>query len=207
MTREETKKIIMIVKSTYPNWNPDSLSNTIDAWNLFFEEYSYNDISLALKTFVLTDSSGFAPSVGQIIENTRIADNYTIMNETVAWGLVSKALRDSTYHAEEQFQNLPELVQRVVGSPMQLRNWGQTNIEAVETVIQSNFIKTYRAEVLKENQREKAPMVIRQQIKSVDTFVVPQIADKTDDGPYIENECDSDKRDSLMDNFRKEMDG
>ena len=64
-----------------------------------------------------------------------------------AWALVSNALRNGTYGAVEEFEKLPEIVQKAVGSPENLRNWAQTDVGSVENVIQSNFIKTYRAEL------------------------------------------------------------
>ena len=32
MTRDEAKKIVMVIASTYPNWHPLDMSFTVDAW-------------------------------------------------------------------------------------------------------------------------------------------------------------------------------
>ena len=40
MTRDEAKKIVMIIASTFPNWKPNNLSFTVDAWTAMLEEYS-----------------------------------------------------------------------------------------------------------------------------------------------------------------------
>lgn len=41
MTRDETKKIVMIIASTYPNWHPSDMSFTVDAWALMLESFTY----------------------------------------------------------------------------------------------------------------------------------------------------------------------
>lgn len=49
MTRDETVKIIRIMCDCYPNYKPSNLSETVDVWNMMLEEYSYSQISMALK--------------------------------------------------------------------------------------------------------------------------------------------------------------
>ncbi len=66
MTREETVKIIRIMVDSYPNYKPNNLSETVDVWNMMLEECSYQQVSMALKEYILTEKAGFAPSIGQI---------------------------------------------------------------------------------------------------------------------------------------------
>lgn len=151
MTRDEVKKIIMVITASFPNWKPNDISFTVDTWHMMLSDYSYAEIARSLKVYITTDRSGFAPSIGQLISNVGMVEKLTEINELEAWDMVSKALRDSTYHAEERFAALPELVQKCVGSPSQLRSWGQTDLKSVETVIQSNFLRTFRE--MKDRQR------------------------------------------------------
>ena len=91
MTRDETKTIVRVIMATYPNWHPQDLKDLVDIWTMMLEEYSYQDISLALKTYILSDSSGFAPSVGQL--TSRIAArNMQALEPLEAWALVYKAI-------------------------------------------------------------------------------------------------------------------
>jgi hypothetical protein len=53
----------------YPNYKPSNLSETVDVWNMMLEEYDYSQISMALKTYVHSDTSGFAPSMTERLEN------------------------------------------------------------------------------------------------------------------------------------------
>lgn len=66
MTREETVKIIRIMVDSYPNYKPNDISETVDVWQMMLEEYSYQQVSLALKEYILTEKTGFAPSIGQL---------------------------------------------------------------------------------------------------------------------------------------------
>lgn len=157
MTRDEAKKIVMVIASTYPNWHPPDMSLTVDAWASVLDCFTYQEISAALKAFIVSDTSGFAPAPGQIVGLLDRAANNQELSEMEAWALVSKAPRNGCYGAEQEFEKLPPLVQKVVGAPSQLRNWSQTDSESVENVIQSNFMRTYRYEVAKNREMRKIP--------------------------------------------------
>lgn len=166
MTRKETVKIIRIMCDCYPNYKPSDLSETIDAWDMMLEEYSYSQISMALKAYVHSDTSGFAPSIGQLINKLHEVQSPQELNEMEAWLLVGKALRNGTYGAVEEFNKLPPLVQKAVGSPDNLRNWAQTDSESIENVVQSNFMRTYRTVVNRAKEYQKMPKDIQVLIES-----------------------------------------
>ena len=79
-----------------------------------------------------------------------------------AWGLVRKAINNSGYHSEEEFAKLPPLVQKAVGTPGQLKQWGMSDIESIETVAQSNFMRTNRAVAKREDEVSRMPKEIKQ---------------------------------------------
>ena len=83
-----------------------------------------------------------------------------------AWLLVSKALRNGTYGAVKEFNKLPPLVQKAVGSPDNLRNWAQTDSESIENVVQSNFMRTYRTVVNRAKEYRKMPKDIQALIEN-----------------------------------------
>lgn len=179
MTREETVKIIRIICGSFPNFKPSDLSETVDIWNMMLDEYTYNQIAGALKSYILADSTGFAPSIGQLIAKVKTIEEPAQLNETEAWGLVSKAIRNGYYGAVEEFSKLPPLVQKAVGTPDNLRNWSQTNLESVETVIQSNFLRAYRLEAQRTSEISKMPSDIKTMIENTSqNFYSAQIANK-----------------------------
>ena len=163
MTRDEAKRIIQIMCTTYPNFHPANLSDTVDVWAMMLEDFTYQEISLALKAYILTDTSGFAPSVGALVQKVRKTEQ---LNELEAWALVSKALRNGTYGAEEEFAKLPPIVQKAVGAPSNLRQWAQTDADSVENVIQSNFVKTYRNVMKREQEALSLPQSMRNALET-----------------------------------------
>lgn len=141
----------------YPNYKPNNLSETVDVWQMMLDEYSYNQVSIALKAYVTSDTSGFAPSVGEIVAKIQLVSQPQELDGMAAWGLVSKALRNGTYGAVEEFNKLPPLVRQAVGMPDNLKNWATSDYQTIETVIQSNFLRTYETVVKRADEINRMP--------------------------------------------------
>lgn len=165
MTREETVEIIHIICDCYPNFKPEDLSRTIDAWQVMLEEYSCEQVAVALKAYITSNTSGFAPSVGEIVAKIQLVSQSQELDGMAAWGLVSKALRNGTYGAVEEFNKLPPLVKQAVGMPDNLKNWATSDYQTIETVIQSNFLRTYEVIVKRETEISRMPDNIKSLIK------------------------------------------
>ena len=149
----------------YPNYKPNNLSETVDVWQMMLDEYSYNQVSIALKAYVTSDTSGFAPSVGEIVAKIQLVSQPQELDGMAAWGLVSKALRNGTYGAVEEFNKLPPLVKQAVGMPDNLKNWATSDYQTIETVIQSNFLRTYETAVKRANEINRMPDDIKSLIE------------------------------------------
>ena len=162
---EEARRIIAVMMVSYPNFKPIDTELMATTWADMLNEYSYEQVSVALKCYITTDTSGFAPSIGQLIDKLKTVEQPQELNELQAWGLVRKAINNSGYHSEEEFAKLPPLVQKAVGTPGQLKQWGMSDIESIETVAQSNFMRTYRAVVKREDEVSRMPIEIRQLIQ------------------------------------------
>ena len=119
-------------------------------------EYTYPQISVALKSYVLSNKSGFAPTIGQLVSMVHSISKPQDLNEMEAWALVSKAIRNSGYRYAEEFLKLPEIIQRAVGIPEQLRIWA-TDEDYNETVVMSNFQRSYRLVLNRKDETTKLP--------------------------------------------------
>lgn len=128
---------------------------------MMLDEYSYNQVSIALKAYVASDTSGFAPGIGDIVAKIQTISQPQELDGLTAWGLVSKALRNGTYGAVEEFSKLPPIVQKAVGLPDNLKNWATADYKTIETVIQSNFLRTYESVVKRENEINRIPNNIK----------------------------------------------
>lgn len=165
MTVNDARKIIAVMLVSYPNFKPIDTELMATTWADMLNEYSYEQVSVALKCYITTDTSGFAPSIGQLIDKLKTVEQPQELNELQAWGLVRKAINNSGYHSEEEFAKLPPLVQKAVGTPGQLKQWGLSDIESIETVAQSNFMRTYRAVAKREDEVSRMPIEIRHLIQ------------------------------------------
>lgn len=164
MTRDETINILMSVQAAYPNFRVPDKTIAVNTWYSLLEEYTYEQVNSAVKRYIQTNKSGFAPSIGQIIDQICVMYSNNDANEIAAWGVVLKALRNSTYHSEEEFNKLPLVIQKAVSSPGQLREWAtMENLDGTGlNVIQSNFMRTYRLEIEREKElRRTNPMALQ----------------------------------------------
>ena len=166
MTKNEVVKLLMTIQAFYPNYQVENKEFTINAWYSIIGDCDYKPMEKALRAYITTDTSGFAPSIGQLINKLHEVQSPQELNEMEAWLLVSKALRNGTYGAVEEFNKLPPLVQKAVGSPDNLRNWAQTDSESIENVVQSNFMRTYMTVVNRAKEYRKMPKDIQALIES-----------------------------------------
>jgi len=175
MTLEETKKLLMMIEAAFPNFKVENPKETANTWHWLLTEYPANVILGSFQIYVKTNKTGFAPSVSQLINGVHEPTQIERQTEGEAWALVKKAMSDSNYHAEDRFNELPEAVQRAVGSPSMLRQWAQTDSDEVNTVVMSNFQRTYRAILNKQEYNDKVPEEISQLVKGLSEKVAGRI--------------------------------
>lgn len=157
MERKEFKTLVKGMKAVYaqPTFIPDQ-----DAFNVWYEllrDLSYEQVNIAIQKYMLTEK--FPPTIADIRTkaNDIVAKIEESMSELEAWSLVSKAISNSGYHAEEEFDKLPEVCQRAVGNPQNLKEWAMMESDSVATVEQSHFIRNYRVAVQRMQEDAKIP--------------------------------------------------
>lgn len=165
MTREQVGKLLMTIQAYYPNYNPPDKEITLNAWHIMLAEYPEELVLQALRACIATNTSGFAPDVGQIMSKIQTISQPQELDGMTAWGLVSKALRNGTYGAVEEFNKLPPLVRQAVGMPDNLKNWATSDYQTIETVIQSNFLRTYETVIKRANEINRMPDNIKSLIE------------------------------------------
>ena len=166
MECEDVKKLLYVVRANYKrhfdNYSKDDLENLALAWGMCLEGYTYDQAAMGLKAFMVNDTKGFPPVVGQIIEHINKLDKTKeAMGALEAWGLVYKAVCNSTYNADAEFAKLPPICQKVVGDPANLKEMARMEIDTVNSVEQSHFIRQYNAVVEREKEKQKLPPSMR----------------------------------------------
>lgn len=166
MTKKETAKIIAILQVNYPDNFKDKsdavFMATVDLWEKAFVDDDYSVVSAAVLAHIVTDTNRFMPPIGVIKAKIAELMKREEMTEQEAWSLVAKALSNSTYGSTEEYAKLPPVVKRAVGSPSQLREWAMMDTDTVQSVVASNFQRSYRIAVQREKDWEKLPSGVKQ---------------------------------------------
>lgn len=150
----------------------------ITAWWEMLSDLPKNAVSVALKRHAAI--SQFAPSIAEIrkaVTDMTASDGRTGLDE---WNDVAKALRNSAYDSAEQFRKLSPIAQRLVGSPMQLKEWGCAEDAATISVAKSQFLKGYEILKRRENETKQLPESIRYLLTGLDPVkeLVEQITEE-----------------------------
>lgn len=171
MTMSQTAEMMAIIRAAYPRFyvgmTREDASAALNLWHGFFADDDASLVSDAVKAFIASDTKGFPPVVGQIREKLDVINQavhgFELTPQT-AWGLVKRAMKDSAYHSAEQFAELPEVVQEVVGSPSQLHEWAVSNDGVSESVIASNFQRSFAARAAVHKEIRMMPGDVRARI-------------------------------------------
>ena len=164
MTREEVKQILMVMSTTYTNWKPENMTNTVNVWSMIFKDYDAITIQNALMEYIQNDIKGFAPVPGQII--ACIKTEVGGLLEADAWDLVTKAISNSIYNSDEEYAKLPVECQKAVGSANNLRQLAIVDIDTLQTVEKSTFMSRYRAVVSSLKKEQQRPEYIKDRLES-----------------------------------------
>lgn len=140
MQREEIIMILKILEDTYDVKITDI---SMEVWYVALKDFSCQDVQNA--TFEYIRTGKYKPKPADIIDLI-IAKKAPQKPEEIsaqeAWALVYKAMCNSNYNSVAEFEKLPEMVQKAVGSPDNLRSQaGDGNFNL--GVAQSNFIRAY----------------------------------------------------------------
>lgn len=187
MTKKEMAEIIAIMQSNYPDdfkgMSDNAMNGKINLWLMQFRDDQYSDVLAAVMAHIATDTNRFMPPVGVIkakLAEIRQPENLT---EAEAWNIVLQAMvgasmspssrkfrdgvLDSRTSAEINFERMPEIVQRIVGSPRQLAEWAAMEAETVQSVVASNFQRSYKVRAAKEREYLCLPSNVRQAVEQI----------------------------------------
>ena len=171
MTRKETGIIMDILATAYPRFysGPDA-PDPAKAVSLWAEMFAEDDVALvaaAVKALIATDDKGYPPHIGAVKAKLRQITGGTEETESDAWNLISRAVRNGLYGAKEEFAKLPPTLQRIVGSPSQLREWAMMDSETLHSVVASNVQRSYKAISSREREIAKLPGDVRKMARQI----------------------------------------
>lgn len=160
MTRKDAAQIISIFQANYPDSFRDKtdemLIATINLWATMFADDDARTVTAAVMAHIASDSGRFMPPVGVIKNMLHRVENPNAMTEAEAWAKIRKAVANSNYEAKEEFEKLPPVLQRLVGSPNHLRDWAGMDSDTFNSVVASNVQRVFRT--VQEREREVAAL-------------------------------------------------
>ena len=164
------KMLITLLQSEYPNsfvnYDERLLKLKIELWEKEFANDDLNVVYAAIRTYMRSPER-FAPTIGQIREKMDMLTEPDKLSEVAAWALVSKACRNGYYGYKEEFAKLPPEIQQAVGRPEQLREWSQMDENTVQSVVASNFMRSFRTTQQRNKELSMIPAEVREMLSGV----------------------------------------
>ena len=170
MTKRDVVGIMAILQTAYPSYyakqTDQQRMEAVNLWAELFADDNAQLVAAAVKT-IIVGGGAFPPSIGEIKNKMHDLTTPSEISETEAWAMVSKACANGIYGYEEEFAKLPPTVQAAVGRPEQLREWAQMDVETVQSVVASNFMRGYKTAQRREKEAAMIPESVRTLLEGV----------------------------------------
>ena len=150
----DKERFIEILKGACKLYDKEMDKEAMTMWLSFFKEDTIEDFKQAMNHHIKT--SRFFPTIADIKSII-----YDINNEEESgiqlWERLSSAIGNGSYHAEEEFDKLPKVVQKFLGSPYRLQTFAVMDSDELHTVVKGQFLKQieYLKASCKENEISK----------------------------------------------------
>ncbi len=178
MNRNDATKILTILRVAYPTFyhaatEMDAVA-TANLWADIFREDDPTEVAVAVKALIATRTNNFPPTIGEVKEALQKNRSPDRMTEQEAWAIVSRAAsRCDLQYPSRTFDKLPVEIQRAIGSPNVLREWALSDVSEFQTVIASNFQRSYRAAQQRSWEDAKLPQSIREALPGMNRAELP----------------------------------
>lgn len=146
MTRSETAKLFMLLHAAYPqfysNVNEVEANEALALWSDVFSDERSEVVGYALKRLIRTHGR-FPPTIADVvekIEELKSAARHEPTNEEL-WQILREGVMDGLFGAEEHFKEFPPVLKRYCGGPEWLRDHAVIELNIMDTVVKSQFMK------------------------------------------------------------------
>lgn len=184
MTRDETRRILAVLRTAYPNFyrnvSDSDITATINLWTSMFEDDDPRLVAAAVKSIIVASNWEFPPNIGTIKEQMRKLIQDDDLSEMEAWAKISAACRNGIYGAQEEFDKLSPTLQRIVGSPQQLSEWALLDADSLQSVVASNIQRSFRTVQQREREQAKLPQEVQALLQSIRMGAVGDLEGETD---------------------------
>lgn len=171
MNEKQILMILSILKANYTFWAKGLSETDITAmvmlWKKQFQDYDPNVIANAVQSIIATDTSDYPPNIAKIKQMANVLLNGNRLTEQEAWGYIKRALPNASVQAKYDWERFPKEVQELC-TPKDLVDWALNYTEdKIDTVISSNFMRSYRVKVTQNQQQELLPNSVKIAISGI----------------------------------------
>lgn len=164
-------KIVAMIET---NWQPvKDQDAAYDLWASAFRDDPFELVQTAVMALIQTDPGEFRPTIAKVRRKMHDMVYGRSISETEAWLLVKNSLNEAQQGpetlrgAKSAWQKLPEDIRKLV-TPKQLLDWNSVEAETLDTVIQSNFMRSYRDIRDRRYEKEAMSASLLRQVKAIE---------------------------------------
>lgn len=144
MNKKDILEVFYVLQTTYPKFYKDftkeELNGMIDLWTELFKDCNKELVFMAVKELINTFK--FPPTIADIKEKMyELEHKEDEKTPSELWESLNKAISNSAYNSQEEFNNLPEEVKIFIGTPRQLFELSQMPSETINSVTKGQFLK------------------------------------------------------------------
>ena len=180
MTMKNIGEMLMLLESNYGQKFYDGVDkdNVVKTWSVMFKN---DDPALVMQGVVNTiNLMTYKPTIADIRHQMARSKMSGQMTEMEAFQTISNAV-EKAYGKDDalkQFQLLPPILQKLVGTPKQLRDWRVVETAQFQTVVASMIRSSYRELAQREAEYYALPPQIQQneewRLATPDTSALPE---------------------------------
>lgn len=171
MDRKETISILSLMRAAYPSFykgvSKEDAEEIVNLWCDMFHNDPVGIVGAAVKSLIETDEKGYPPHIGAVKEKIRLITCNEERTEMEAWNIVFKAICRGIYYSREDFERFPDEIKEIVGGHKQIKHWAMMDSDMVQSVVSSNFQRSYREKMKRKNEFEKLPEDVKKLAKSI----------------------------------------
>lgn len=154
MNKKEMTQVMTLLAGNYNSIAEKTKEQKQLMFNTWYEllgDLDYKLVLHAIKKSIV--SSPYPPTIYDIRKNVIDIINPVVDKRLEAWDECYKMICNGSYMTQDEFDKHNPICKKFLGSIAQLRDYARSNIETVNTVVKSSFLKQY--DILLEQEKEQ----------------------------------------------------
>lgn len=170
MNRKEIVTAITLLAGNYESYakrteTDEQVEVMVKVWQECLGDLDYELVLNSIKKCIIT--SPYPPTIHDIRKNAIDITNPAKDNRLEVWDECYKLICRGSVVTQEEFDKHSYICRKFLGSVNQLRNYARSDIEAINTVVKSSFLKQYDILFNRQKEENLLPESMRNTIKTL----------------------------------------